>query len=70
MAYFMWMWGSFNCILRKQILSIEDIWGGELNSVLGPVPILLPLMTISLLPAESALLLDLTPGFQKELEWG
>lgn len=44
--------------------------GAGLNSVLGPVPILLPLMTISLLPAESALLLDLTPGFQKELEWG
>lgn len=69
MAYFMWMWGSFNCIPRKQILSIEDILGGSENGVLGPVPIF-PLMTISLLPVESALLLDLTPGFQKELEWG
>lgn len=44
--------------------------GGGENGVLGPVLILLPLMTISLLPVESALLLDLTPGFQKELERG
>lgn len=65
----MWMSGSFNCILWKQISSIEDMGGGE-NGVLGPVLILLPLMTISLLPVESALLLDLTPGFQKELERG
>lgn len=66
----MWMSGSFNGILWKQISSIEDIWGGGENGVLGPVRILLPLMTISLLPVESALLLDLTPGFQKELERG
>lgn len=72
-SYFMCMLGwGFNCIVWKQIFSIEeDMCWEEVDRMPSPYwvvvswalsPMLLPLMIVSLLPVESGLLPGLTPS--------